>query len=746
MRLSYKLGDFSAVKNPKSRASGIIALLCFLTTFWTLKGEGSTSSTPNLSVENPAERLKLPEFKWIAAAKPEELTPTLDPQGNTYTDWTRSHGDSGSRRYSALNQINRTNISHLKTAWIFHSKDLHNTIECTPIIVNGVLYAPTSGRALVALDAKTGIEKWRYHVEVPEHSGLEDEPARRGLIYWKGSEDASERIIFGSGYWIYAINPTTGKLIPNFGTQGRARIETGATAGGVIYNDTYVTTGLYGDAYGYNVKSGKLIWHFHTVAKNAEYGADTWNGNGKNWQANCWGGLSLDENRGIVFVAVGAAQPNFIGVNRHGDNLFSDCVLALDAVSGKMLWYYQNIHHDIWDLDTCAPPNLVTITRNGKKIDAVTSVAKAGTLVLLDRLTGKPIFPVRLRRAPTSTLPGEVTAPYQPDYILPELISSEAFNPADITDRTPAAHNYVAQIVARSSYGWFQPFTEGKANIFIGTRGGAEWSGAAVDVPKGRLYVTSNRIPSIITVFTPENEQRDPRYPPSKGETLYLQNCAPCHGQTRLGNGMVPPLISLHKRMTDSEVMQLLKTGRASMPPAVALDDQAKKNVIDFLFHRNQPPVRKAKQGSKKDGGIYSFTGFDFLVDQDGYPGIKPPWGLLNCYDLSTGKILWRVPLGEYPELTAQGIPKTGSQNLGGASVTAGGLVFCAGTQDKKIRAFNNDTGEELWSSTLPFAGYAAPAIYSVDGKEYVVIAASGGGKVGGELGDTYVAFTLSNE
>lgn len=730
---------------PLAPKSQVLLLIGILSMSLVTALRADQSGTSAMSIEDRALRSQLPEFKYIPAAKPAELASTLDPKADTFTNWTRSQGDSGSRRYTALSQINRTNIKDLVPAWTFHSKDTRNTIECTPIIVKGVLYAPTSGRAIVALDAATGIQKWRYQVELPLHPGLEDEPARRGLVYWQGNNEAQERIIFGSGYWIYALNPVTGKLISSFGTDGRAPIETGATAGGVIYKDIYAATGLYGDVYGFNIKSGKLLWHFHTVAQAGEFGANTWQGNGKNWQANCWGGLSLDEKRGMAFVAVGAAQPNFIGVNRKGDNLFSNCVVALDISSGKLLWHYQNIHHDIWDLDTCAPPNLVTITREGKQVDAVTSIAKAGTLVLLDRVSGKPIFPIRLRRAPTSQLPGETTAPYQPDYELPELISSEAFSISDITNRTQAAHDYVAKIVERSSYGWFQPFVEGKANIFIGTRGGAEWSGAAVDVPTGRLYVTSNRIPSIITVFTPENEERDPHYAASKGETLYLQNCAPCHGASRLGTGMVPPLISLHKRMTDTEVMTLLKTGRAAMPAALTLDDQAKRDVIDFLFHRNQPPVRKVKATGKKDGGIYSFTGYNFLLDNEGYPGIKPPWGLLNCYDLSTGKVLWRVPLGEYPELTAQGVPKTGSQNLGGASVTAGGLVFCAGTQDNKIRAFDTDTGEEIWSSTLPYAGYAAPAIYEVNGKEYVVIAASGGGKVGGTLGDAYVAFTLKN-
>jgi len=706
-------------------------------------GSLSADDLPALVVEDALARAALPEFKVIPAARPEELTPANEIDPGPFGLWNRSQGDDGARRYSNLDQINRTNVDRLELAWTYRSGDGKDNVQCTPIIVNGVLFGPTAGRALVAVDAATGKERWRRAIP-GLGKRLEDRPARRGLVYWPGDKDAAPRILFGAGDWIYAVDPATGKPIDGFGREGRTPLVTGATAAGVVYRRIFVTTGLNGDIFGYDVVTGEQKWRFHSVAQGDEFGADSWND--PQAGANGWSGMSLDDQRGIVFVALGAPRPDMIGVTRHGDNLFGDCVVALDALTGRRLWHFQDVRHDIWDLDVCAPPNLVTIEREGKRIDVVTCLSKAGHLFVLDRVSGKPIFPVRLRRAPVSTLPGEKTAPYQPDPELPEPISRMEFTRDMITDRTPEAREFVEKVVAHSTYGFFQPFSEGRPNLYIGTRGGAEWSGAAVDVPTGRLYVTSNRLVSKITVVRNDENERDPRFPPSAGEKHYAQYCAACHGPAREGLGMVPPLLGLRRRMTDGQVLQLLATGRAAMPPNLVLNAREKGELLDFLFRRNQPPSRKGGGGpGAGKSPTYVFGGFGFLVDNEGYPGIKPPWGLLNCYDLSTGRALWRVPLGELPGLAKRGMPVTGSQNLGGASVTAGGLVFVAGTEDEKLRAFDADTGRELWSAKLPFAGTAAPAIYEVDGRQYIVITSTGGGRVGGASGpgDAYVAFTL---
>ncbi|MBI5689680.1 MAG: PQQ-binding-like beta-propeller repeat protein [Verrucomicrobia bacterium] len=696
------------------------------------------------AVEDAAARAALPEFRYIPAARAAELAPAAPVDLGQFRGWPRSQGDNGARRYSALTQINRDNVRNLAVAWTFRSGDGAANLQCTPIIVDDVLYAPTPGRALVALDAATGVERWRWQSPPVKAARLQDTPARRGLVYWPGDRENAPRLLFGAGDWIHAVDPKTGAPIPGFGESGRTAIPTGATASGVVYQHVFVTCGLLGDAYGYDVRTGRMLWRFRSVPRDGEFGAETWDGPQQG--ANGWSGLSLDDHRGIAFVAFGAPRPDMVGVGRWGDNLFGNCVVALDVRTGRRLWHFQDVRHDIWDLDVCAPPNLVTITREGRKVDAVTGVSKAGHLLLLDRVSGQPIFPWRLRRAPASTLPGERTSPYQPDPELPEPISRSEFHPDLITDRTPEAREWVKRIVEKSTYGFFSPFTEGKPNLYIGSRGGAEWSGAAVDVPTGRLYVTSNRWVSKITVFSADDRERDPRHPPSAGEKHYQVHCAPCHGPNRGGLGIAPPLWGLQRRMTDEQVLEQLRTGKGAMPPNLVLTDAEKKDLLDYLFRRHQPPSR-APRGEEAVAGRpqYAFDGFQFLVDHEGYPGIKPPWGLLNCYDLSTGRVLWRVPLGELEKLTAQGVPKTGSQNLGGATVTAGGLVFVAGTEDEKIRAFDADTGAELWSAKLPFAGTAAPAVYEVAGRQYVVITATGGGRVGGASGpgDAYVAFAL---
>lgn len=706
-------------------------------------GAAAVAAAAVLGTEDAAARAALPEFRTIPAAPSETLTPAAEVPPDQFAHWTRSQGDNGARRYSALTQITKANVRDLAVAWTFRAGDGAANIQCTPIVVDGVMYAPTPGRAVVAVDAATGAERWRRQLPATRPVRLQDVPARRGLTYWPGGDGHAPRLLFGYGDWIYALDPRTGEPVAGFGTEGRTPIATGATAAGAVYRHVFVTTGLNGDVFGFDVRTGAALWRFRSVARGEDFGAETWDG--PQAGANGWSGLSLDDQRGLAFVALGAPRPDMVGVGRLGDNLFSNCVVALDVLTGERRWHFQDVRHDIWDLDVCAPPNLVTIVRDGRRVDAVTCMSKAGHVYVLDRLTGQPVFPVRLRRAPVSILPGERTAPYQPDPELPEPLSRMEFSPEMITDRTPEARAFVEAVVARSNYGFFAPFAEGKPTLYIGSRGGAEWSGAAVDVPTGRLYVTSNRWVSRITVMSNEDRERDPRHPPSAGELHYQAHCVACHGPTRTGLGMVPPLVGLKARMTDAEVLDLLAKGRGAMPPNVVLDAAQKRELLDYLFRRNQPPPRGGGSPGAGERPQYVFDGFGFLTDHEGYPGIKPPWGLLNCYDLSTGRFLWRVPLGELPKLKGAGVPTTGSQNLGGATVTAGGLVFVAGTEDEKLRAFDADTGAELWSAKLPFAGTAAPAIYEAGGRQFVVITATGGGRVGGPsgAGDAYVAFAL---
>lgn len=448
----------------------------------------------------------------------------------------------------------------------------------------------------------------------------------------------------------------------------------------------------------------------------------------------------MDEVRGIAYVTTGGPKNNFIGIGHLGDNLFANCLIAIDARTGQRLWHFQEIRHDIWDLDVSAPPNLGTITRDGKRVDVVTAVTKLGNTLLLDRVTGKPIYPFRLRRAPASDLRGEVTAPYQPDPELPERISKQEFTAADLTDRTEEAADFALTRFKSATAGWFRPGSEGRANLFFNIDGGAEWTGACIDQDTGRLYVTANHVGWLITIFRDDDPPDDPRQPKTRGQVVFEATCAQCHGANRQGIGTAPALRGLRHRLTDAAVTNQVRTGKFAMPsiPENQLSEPDLKAVVDYLMVRDRPlPPSKPTERP-----VYSFSGYPRFFDHEGYPANKPPWGTLNCLDLNTGKLVWKVPLGEHPELTAQGVPKTGTENYGGAIVTAGGLVFCAGTKDRKIRAFDKDTGAELWSAQLPWVGNAPPATYQVDGRQYLVIPATGT-RWESQRGDAYVAFAL---
>ncbi len=695
--------------------------------------EGKLSDADRSEVENQMIRASLPESHVIPAAKPHELTAaSVQSPPFNHSSWPRSNGDSAATRYSTLDQVNRSNVKRLTHAWTYNSGDGRANIQCNPIIVNGTLYAPTAGDHVIALDGATGKEIWRFKPN--------GKPAHRGLIYWAGSMTDKPRILFNAGNDLWALDPRSGLPIDSFGQAGK--VETGpvVVAGG-IHENTLVIAGLNGDVWGHDVRDGKRLWSFRTIPRDAEFGADTWSAPEQG--ANCWGGLALDEARGIAYVATGSPKPNFTGGGHWGTNLFANCVLALDSKTGKRLWHFQEIRHDIWDLDLPASPVLITVNRDGKRVDAVAQVTKTGNTLLLDRLSGKPLFPIRMERAPPSKLPGERTWPYQPRVQLPEPFSRQIFSSDDATTRSADAHDYVMRGVNAANMGWYEPFEEGKPTIFYGIHGGAEWTGAAVDPATARLYVTANELPWIISVFSPDETPRDPNAPPTRGELVYRQHCAQCHGVDRIGAGMSPPLQGLARRMNDEQVAQLLETGRNSMPVATLTTDE-RTALLDFLFQRDLPA--NSNPAPKPAFPSFVSNGYPKLLDHEGYPGCKPPWGTLNCLDLNSGRLLWKKPLGEYPELAEQGLKNTGTENFGGAIVTAGGLVFCSGTPDLKLRAFDSDTGEELWSGQLPWGGYAPPATYEANGRQFVVIAATGGGKLGGEMGDAWVAFALTTE
>ena len=670
----------------------------------------------------------------IPAAKPEELTPANGwPKLEDFRNWTRSLGGPTSNRFSALNQINKGNVAKLAVAWTYRSGDGKANVQCNPIVVGDTMYLPTAGKQIAALDAATGKERWKFD---PHNDGkrLEDAPARRGLLHWSGDAQNPARLIFATGNWIYALDPSTGQPLGSFGEKGRTALPTGGTAVGAIFQNVLVVPGYLGDVFGYDVRAGRRLWIFKTKPEPGQPGAETWSRVEEG--ANCWGGMALDESRGIAYVATGSPKPNFFGMTHLGDNLFSNCVLALDALTGRRLWHFQEIRHDIWDWDIPAPPNLVTVERHGRKVDAVAQVTKLGNTLLLDRVTGQPLYDFPLQRVATHGLPGDVTSPYQPAVELPQPFVRQGFRMEDVTRRTPEATAVVLPIVQRGNLGPFPSFDEAKPTVMFHIHGGAEWTGAAADPRNGKLYVTGNEIPWFMTCF--RDDDPAPIVPPTAGEQVYLSICAACHGPDRKGIGPAPPLRGLRHRLADAEIRAQLKNGKGAMPPMPGLAEEQIKPLLDFLLCRDRPlTTRKSAEPA------WTFGGWNRLVDHEGYPGCTPPWGTLTCLDLNTGRIAWQKPLGEYDELTKAGGPKTGQENFGGATVTAGGLVFVSGTRDKKIRAFDADTGAELWSHQLELHGTAPPASYEVAGRQFIVLPATGGGKLGGPAGDEWVAFAL---
>jgi quinoprotein glucose dehydrogenase len=489
------------------------------------------------------------------------------------------------------------------------------------------------------------------------------------------------------------------------------------------------------------VRTGKLRWTFHTIPRPGEFGYDTWPKDAWTYTgaANDWSGMALDEKRGLLFIPTGSAAFDFYGANRVGDDLFADCLLALKADTGERVWHFQEVHHDIWDRDLPSPPSLVTITRNGRKVDAVAQTTKSGYVYVFERETGKPLFPIEERAVPKSELAGEVTAKTQPFPLLPAPFARQALTEEMLTDRTPAAHEAaLARFRKTLSAGQFVPASTQGTIIFPGFDGGAEWGGSAFDPQTGLLYVNANEMAWILRMV----EQHENKTNQASGKSLYMTNCAGCH-RPDLSGGLpeFPSLKNLSTRYTDADVMKLLQQGSGRMPAFAQLGNPAIKAIAEFVLNGEDTTVE-----SKQNPQLfmrYLNDGYNRFLDSEGYPAIKPPWGTLNAINLNTGQYAWKIPFGEYPKLAAEGKTKTGSENYGGPVVTAGGLVFIGATSyDKKFHAFDKRTGELLWETTLPFAGNATPATYQVGGRQYVVIAA-GGGKSPDASGGAIVAFSL---
>jgi quinoprotein glucose dehydrogenase len=683
-------------------------------------------------------------------------------------DWPTYLGDSASSQFSTLGQINPGNAHRMKVAWIYRSGDARpdgrSQIQCNPVIVDGVLFGTTPLLKLVALNAATGRELWRFDPFALDGAG-EALGVNRGVVCWGDGED--RRILFTAGHHLFAVDARTGRLVEAFGEAGRVDIREGlgrdatslhvlSNTPGTIWRDllilgTRVSEGPGPSAPGhvraYDVRTGRLVWTFYTIPRPGEFGADTWPPDAWTYVGgvNCWTGMAVDHERGLVFCPTGAAAFDFWGGNRIGQNLFANCLIALDAATGERVWHHQFVHHDLWDRDLPAPPNLLTVVHEGRRIDAVAQCTKSGHVFLFDRETGEPLFPVEERVVPPSDLQGESAWPTQPLPSKPAPFARQVFSAEEITDRTPEARRAVMDrfVKLRPHLPFMPPSREGTL-IFPGFDGGAEWGGAAVDPEQGILYVNANEMPWILTMV--ETQAKEGQVPFSSGQQIFNQICAACHGIDRRGDPTrtIPSLVGVEERLKKSDVDALLRTGKGVMPSFAFLTEWQRESVIALLLGEERPDAAKAEMtGGDALGSVpYTHTGYNRFFDPDGYPAVKPPWGTLNAIDLNTGEYIWRVPLGELPELTARGLPPTGAENYGGPVLTAGGVIFIGATKDEMFRVIDQRNGRVLRQFPLPAGGYATPATYEVDGRQYVVIAC-GGGKMGTKSGDAYVAFAL---
>lgn len=679
-------------------------------------------------------------FIWLAViAAAGALVPA-----DTDTEWP-VNGGLGNSRYSPLTQITRDNVAALQVAWTYDSHDAFkgSEMQSNPIIVDGVLYATTPTLKVIAVDAATGRERWRF-----DPSG--GSPALSRFRH-RGVTVHDDRVFVTYRSFLWALDRKTGQPITSFGAGGRIDLREGldqpaeklsvsASTPGVVFEDLLIMgsavpetlPGSPGHIRAFDVHTGKLRWIFHTIPRPGEFGYETWPKDAYKISggANAWAGVTVDPKLGLVFAATGSASFDFYGVTRHGDNLFADCVLALDARTGRRVWHFQGIRHDVWDWDFPAPPSLVTVTRNGRPVDAVAQVTKYGYVYVLDRRTGAPLFPVAYRKVPSSEVDGEQLAETQPYPVKPPPFARQGLTENMLTTRTPEAHAAVLAQFNKLSKGFYAPPSLAGTIVFPGFDGGAEWGGAAFDPDTALLYVNSNEMPWIVKLI------------PNNDTSLYNSKCATCHREDRKGTPSAPSLVDVGRRHTKDEIAAIIRQGTGRMP---AFPDMGARNigdVVDFLMtgrDKGADPALKDDPAWLK----YRSDGESIFLDPDGYPAITPPWGTLSAIDLNAGTIRWKIPFGEFPDLAAKGLTNTGSDNYGGPVVTASGLLFIGATNfDRKFHAYDKLTGRLLWETTLPAAGNATPAIYEIGGREFVVIVC-GGGKNGAPSGSSIVAFAL---
>jgi quinoprotein glucose dehydrogenase len=701
---------------------------------------------------------------------------SCDDSEKEYANWEKYKGSDESINYSSLSQVDTSNVKTLQVAWVYKTGDAdtvnYSQIQCNPIMVKGILYGTSAKMKLFAIDASTGKQKWVFN---PFDSLGSNKRMffvlnnSRGVRYWTdGKEDA--RIYYTAGSFLFAINALTGIPVSSFGTEGKIDLHEGlgrdvsslfitATSPPVIYDDILIMgsrvdegpNAAPGHIRGYDVRTGKQQWIFHTIPQPGEEGYETWeqpDAYKYSGGANAWSGFSLDSKRGIVFASTGSASYDWYGGKRLGNNLYANCLLALDAKTGKRIWHYQYIHHDVWDRDLSSPPALVTINKDGRRIDAAALTTKTGFVLLFERETGKPVYEITEQPVPQgSDLAGEKLSATQPYPSFPASFMRQSFSEEDINPLLPdSSYQDVKKRLAsyKTDHIFNPPSFQGTV-MFPGLDGGAEWGGPSFDPGTGILYINANEMAWVIAAKKIETNTNVAETYGQAGARLYQANCMSCHGADKKGTGNFPSIVDMKKKYTAGSFDTLLQSGRRMMPAFKQLDVEERKAITSHLLEQKNIQQKKfIAPASKADDPVnlpYSITGYNKFLTSDGLPAIAPPWGTLNALDLSTGQYIWKKTLGNDPRFPNSKEP-TGTENYGASVVTSGGLVFIAATMDGKFRAFNKYNGDLLWEVDLPAPGFATPAVYEVNGRQYIVIAC-GGGKNKTKSGDSYVAFAL---
>jgi len=692
-----------------------------------------------------------------------------------YRGWGQYKGSDENIHYSSLREIDTSNVQLLRVAWEYHSGDADTAnfsqIQCNPIVIDGLMYGTTPQMKLFALDATSGKERWVFN---PLDSLGKDKRSFfimnncRGVAHWRDKDE--RRIFYTAGSYLYSINALNGRPDPAFGEGGKVDLHDGlgrdvadffitATSPGIIYDDLLIMGARVdegqraapGHIRAFDVRTGRQQWIFHTIPKSGEPGHETWEDPAAQdfiGGANCWTGFSLDKKRGIVFASTGSASYDFYGGKRKGDNLFANSVIALEAATGKRRWHYQYIHHDVWDRDLSSAPALVTLKQDGKKKDAVAVTTKTGYVFVFDRETGTPVFGIEERRVPDSSeLEGEQLSPTQPYPLKPVPFMRQKFTVADINPflSSSSYEDVKSRLLSYRHNHMFDPPSLQGTVFFPGLDGGAEWGGPSFDPVTGVLYVNSNEMPWVIQAVPVRNEVAKKETQAEAGKRLYTANCMSCHGPERKGSGNNPSLVNVNRRYSEPAFDTLVQSGRRMMPAFKQLNAVERAALATFVLNIRSRSDTPFADTMKRADDIYrlpyTITGYNKFLSKEGLPAISPPWGTLNAIDLNSGELLWQKTLG-HDERVQNATEPTGSENYGAGVVTAGGLIFIAGTRDAKLRAFNKKTGEIKWEAQLPAAAFATPAVYELDGKQYITIAC-GGGKMGTRSGDSYITYAL---